>query len=243
MAADGHAPAFDVPTEALIGRARNVARRSITINASRTSKGDLVRLQMQRNDETIAEYERPVTRGDCLPGGCNGARPCPWVSCKAHLALDVDERTGSIKVNFPDLKVSEMSETCALDIADRGGITLEEVGAVMNVGRERVRQIEVRALAGVAQASTLLEYLDAPPTIHRAPPVPTNVSRLGRPRLRAERDATRAAKKRGPGHLIARMALERGASVPEAAEVSGLTVRSTHQLAWRVRRETARGAR
>jgi hypothetical protein len=239
MAADGNAPAF-VPVEALTGRARNGARRSITINASRTSKGELMRLQMQRNGETITEYDRPVTRGDCLPGGCNGARPCPWVSCKAHLALDVDERTGSIKVNFPELDVSEMPETCALDIADRGGITLEEVGAVMNLVRERVRQIEVRGLAGVAQASVLLEYLDAPPTIHRAPPVPTKVSRLGRPRLRAERDATRAEKKRSPGHLIARMALERGASVPEAAEVSGLSVRSTHQLAWRVRRESSR---
>jgi hypothetical protein len=182
MAADGHAPAF-VPVEALTGRARNGARRSITINASRASKGELMRLQMQRNGETIAEYDRPQTRGDCLPGGCNGARPCPWVSCKAHLAIDVDERTGSIKVNFPELDVLEMAETCALDVADRGGITLEEVGAVMNLVRERVRQLEVRALAGVAQASVLLEYLDAPPTIHRAPPVPTKVSRLGRPRL------------------------------------------------------------
>jgi hypothetical protein len=237
--ADGNTPAL-VPVEALTGRARNGARRSITINASRVSKDDLARLQMERNDHVVAEYERPVTRGDCLPGGCNGARPCPWVSCKAHLALDVDARTGSIKVNFPELDVSEMSETCALDVADRGGIILEEISAVMNIVRERVRQIELRALAGVAQASVLLEYLDAPPTIHRAPPVPTKVSRLGRPRLRAERDATRAAKKRSPGHLIARMALERGASVPEAARVSGLSARSTHQLAWRVRREVSR---
>ena len=38
------------------------------------------------------------------------------------------------------------SETCALDIADRGGITLEEVGEIMNLTRERIRQVEVRGL-------------------------------------------------------------------------------------------------
>lgn len=238
MAADGHAPAYDVPASALTGRARNGVRRSITINAARASKRELHALQMEHNDAVVAEYDRPITRGDCLPGGCNGARPCPWVSCKAHLAIDVDERTGSIKVNFPETEVWEMGATCALDIADEGGKTLEEIGTLTNLVRERVRQLEVRALAGVAQASVLLEHLDAPPTIHRAPPVPTKVSRLGRPRSRAERDATR--KPRSPGHIIARMALERGATVPEAAEVSGLSVRSTHQLAWRVRREASK---
>ena len=95
MPADGNAPAF-VPVEALTGRARNGARRSITINAGRASRREIHALQAQGYAEEIATYERPVTRGDCLPGGCNGQRPCPWVSCKAHLALDVDERTGSI---------------------------------------------------------------------------------------------------------------------------------------------------
>ena len=39
-----------------------------------------------------------------------------------------------------------MRETCALDVADRGGITLEEVGAILNLARERIRQVEVRGL-------------------------------------------------------------------------------------------------
>jgi DNA-directed RNA polymerase sigma subunit (sigma70/sigma32) len=39
-----------------------------------------------------------------------------------------------------------MGETCALDVADRGGITLEEVGAIMNLTRERIRQVETRGL-------------------------------------------------------------------------------------------------
>jgi hypothetical protein len=73
-------------------------------------------------------------------------RPCPFVSCKHHLYLDVNPETGSIKLNFPDLEVWEMKETCSLDIADKSGITLEEVGEIMNLTRERIRQVEVRGL-------------------------------------------------------------------------------------------------
>jgi DNA-directed RNA polymerase sigma subunit (sigma70/sigma32) len=39
-----------------------------------------------------------------------------------------------------------MSETCSLDVADRGGITLEEVGELLNLTRERIRQVEAAGL-------------------------------------------------------------------------------------------------
>jgi hypothetical protein len=68
------------------------------------------------------------------------------VSCKFLLYLDVNPETGSIKLNFPDLEVWEMKDTCALDVADKSGITLEEVGEIMNLTRERIRQVEVRGL-------------------------------------------------------------------------------------------------
>ncbi|MBR4986281.1 MAG: DNA-binding protein [Proteobacteria bacterium] len=84
------------------------------------------------------EQFRPRSRGDCR----NAPRPCPWVSCKYHLYLDIVPQSGSIKMNFPDLEVWEMTETCALDVADRGGITLEEVGTLLNLTRERIRQVE-----------------------------------------------------------------------------------------------------
>jgi hypothetical protein len=74
-------------------------------------------------------------------------RPCPFVACKYHLYIDVHPVRGSIKINFPDVEVWEMTDTCALDIADRGGITLEEVGQIMNLTRERVRQLETQGLA------------------------------------------------------------------------------------------------
>jgi hypothetical protein len=88
---------------------------------------------------------RPTTRSDC-ENGINDQRPCPWVGCKYHLYLEVNERTGSIKLVFPELEPWELKETCALDVAARGGITLEEVGELSNRTRERVRQEETQAL-------------------------------------------------------------------------------------------------
>ncbi len=85
---------------------------------------------------------RPRSRADCA----SGPRPCMFISCKHHLYLDVNPATGSIKLNFPDKEVWELNETCALDVADRGGITLEEVGSIMNLTRERIRQVETRGL-------------------------------------------------------------------------------------------------
>ncbi len=95
-------------------------------------------------EEIIREVDaqRPRSRADCA----TGPRPCMFISCKHHLYLDVNPSTGSIKLNFPDKEIWEMAETCALDVADRGGITLEEVGAIMNLTRERIRQVETRGL-------------------------------------------------------------------------------------------------
>jgi hypothetical protein len=85
---------------------------------------------------------RPRKREDCA----NGPRPCAYVSCKYNLYVDVNPKTGSVKMNFPDKELWELKDTCALDVADRGGITLEDVGDIMNLTRERVRQLETRGL-------------------------------------------------------------------------------------------------
>lgn len=88
------------------------------------------------------DVARPRTRGDCA----GGERPCPFVGCSQHLYLDVQPDTGSITLNHPGLEPWELAETCALDVADRGGCTLEEVGDIAGVTRERIRQLEARAL-------------------------------------------------------------------------------------------------
>ena len=95
---------------------------------------------------------RPKTRADCV----DGPRPCPWVSCRHSTYLEVNPGTGSIKFAFPDLMPWEMGESCALDIADRGDHTLEQVGIIGNLTRERVRQIELDALEHVRIGAVLL---------------------------------------------------------------------------------------
>lgn len=95
------------------------------------------------------DVDRPMTREQCA----SMPRPCPFVSCSHHLYLDVNPESGAIKLNFPHLEVWEMAETCSLDVADKGGITLEEVGAILNLTRERIRQVEVRGLAKIKDDS------------------------------------------------------------------------------------------
>jgi len=71
------------------------------------------------------------------------------VSCKHSLYLDVNPETGSIKLNYPDLEPWEIEHSCVLDLAESGGLTLEGVGDLLNLTRERIRQVEVRALLAI----------------------------------------------------------------------------------------------
>lgn len=88
-------------------------------------------------------YWRPKTRADCA----DVPRPCPYVACKYSLYLDVSE-TGSIILNFPHLDPGEMppDQSCALDLAEQRAMTLEEIAVVTNLTRERIRQVELKAL-------------------------------------------------------------------------------------------------
>lgn len=94
-----------------------------------------------------APVEHPATRGDCQ----GGPRPCPLVGCRHHIAIEV-QPNGSIVVGYPDRPVEEMTASCSLDVADQGPVTLEQVGALLNLTRERIRQIEAEALLKLAAA-------------------------------------------------------------------------------------------
>ncbi len=138
-----------------------------TENVYRMGKRKLAMLAEEVPDDV--HVERPKTRGDCV----SMERPCPFVGCKYHLYLNVN-RSGSISFEFPDLEVWELIDTCALDVAEEtvetvgptgngegSGVTLERVGLILNLTRERVRQIEVSGLAKLRRkANVLREFVD-----------------------------------------------------------------------------------
>lgn len=105
---------------------------------------------MKRRLQLVDDHQadRPRVRDDCR----DGPRPCPWVSCRHHLYLDIVKAGGGVrvKIHYPDLDVDEIPETCSLDVADAGANgkpkTLEQCGVIFNVTRERVRQIEAKAV-------------------------------------------------------------------------------------------------
>ncbi len=138
-------------------RKRDVRARTISVKRMTKRELEIGRLLYPENG-----YWKPRTRAECS----DAPRPCPYVSCKYHLFIDVSNRTGAIKLNFPDLEVWDMPESCALDVADRGGTTLEDVGAIMNLTRERIRQVEVKALAKLEALRDMLalrDYVDEGP--------------------------------------------------------------------------------
>ena len=148
-------------------RKRDVRARTISVKRMTKRELEIGRLLYPETD-----YWKPRTRAECA----TGVRPCPYISCKHHLYIDVSARTGAIKLNFPDIEVWDMNESCALDVADRGGTTLEDVGAIMNLTRERIRQLEVKALAklnAVDEMLALRDYIDEGPVGKRRLPVLT----------------------------------------------------------------------
>lgn len=84
------------------------------------------------------------------------SRPCVFVACKHALYLDTSE-TGSIILNFPHLEPGQMAadRSCSLDLADRGAMTLEDIAVVTNLTRERIRQIELKALIRRARPAAI----------------------------------------------------------------------------------------
>lgn len=135
-------------------RRRRTRPRSKTIAMKRLTREEL---RVGALMYPPVDIPRPTTRAECR----EEARPCPWVACKHHLYLDINPETGSIKINFPDLEPWELTHTCALDVAERGGITLEEVGEIMNLTRERIRQVEVRGLLKLKMGSPSPDELGA----------------------------------------------------------------------------------
>jgi hypothetical protein len=149
-------------------REQRRSRRKRDVRACTISIKRMTQREVDSMRRTAPEpgTSRPAFRLDCA----EGPRPCPFVSCKYHLYLDVSPRTGSIKVNFPDLEVWDMPNSCALDVADAGGATLEDVGGIMNLTRERIRQLEVKALSRLEALADMTELRELCGFSHRPRP-------------------------------------------------------------------------
>jgi hypothetical protein len=80
-----------------------------------------------------------ITRGACrkLQG------PCPHTVCRFNLTSERRDNRGAkpAQMHLPVVR-----ETCALEAAEQGGMTLEEIAIRLSLTRERVRQIELGAL-------------------------------------------------------------------------------------------------
>lgn len=125
---------------------RKELRRPITFSKEsmeKKLKKTLISLETDLEEEVkYIEKNKPKTRADCK----DSIKPCPFVSCQYHLYLDVTER-GGLVIYYPSLDPDQMPEQCILDIAEKnGGITLEDIADLMNLTRERVRQLEDGAL-------------------------------------------------------------------------------------------------
>jgi hypothetical protein len=80
-----------------------------------------------------------ITRGACR----RLAGPCPHSVCRFNLTSERRDNRGAKPAQ---LHLPVVHETCALEAADQGGMTLEEIASRLSLTRERVRQIELGAL-------------------------------------------------------------------------------------------------
>ena len=107
---------------------------------------DLV-IEFDEDGEALSEADRPKLRSQCV----DGPRPCPWVSCRYNLFLDI-RSDGILRFNFPGKEPHEVFHSCALDLAEDGLRTLEQVALLMGMSKERARQIEEVAFSKIKSA-------------------------------------------------------------------------------------------
>jgi len=122
----------------------------------------------EENAQEELDHWRPATRADCL----RLPRPCPYVGCRYHLFLDVHPRTGSIKLNRGDQEVWECDDLCLLDLIDEyKTLTLDQIGHLMNITRERVRQLEESGLKKLKASQADTEWHEPVGKVHYYCPV------------------------------------------------------------------------
>lgn len=128
--------------------------RALTIPNKNLTSAELAEGKALTLDDDFQAPPRPTKRSECV----DGPRPCPWVSCRYHLAVEVTS-TGALKMPHGHVDLAKLADTCALDVADRGVAegSLEELGARLGVTRERARQEMEAALEKLRDRGVELE--------------------------------------------------------------------------------------
>jgi hypothetical protein len=121
-----------------------VAPRPSPYKASAPKRAGKALPVLQNVEDEGEDLQKPKRRSECQ----DGLRPCPWVSCRYNLYLDI-RADGVLRINFPDRDPHEMAFSCALDLAEDGPRTLDQVAGLMGMSRERARQIEEKVLSHV----------------------------------------------------------------------------------------------
>lgn len=123
---------------------------------SRTGRGpvDIRTIALVLVEEYPDDAVRPRTRADCA----GGVRPCPWISCRHNLYLDVHH--GTVKLAHPDVDPADMPAdcSCALDVAERGPSTFDHVGLALNMTRAGADQVAFRAAAKLTEHADLADF-------------------------------------------------------------------------------------
>jgi hypothetical protein len=102
-------------------------------------RGARVHLPQYAPHVVAAAPPTPLQRGDCI----DGPRPCPHLRCTMNLGL-------------PGVR---LGWSCALDVADAGETSLADVGELVGLTRERVRQIEASRARAAAPARPVIRAL------------------------------------------------------------------------------------
>lgn len=97
--------------------------------------------------EVTGKESPPATRAGCA----EVARPCPYQTCRYHLLAGSDQDRAK-----PDVS----KESCVLDVAERGGVSFEEVASLMGMTRQRVQQIEAEVADKLRRSPVRLAMLE-----------------------------------------------------------------------------------
>jgi len=213
------------------------------------------RARATARDECILEYgfdprtarhpEAPKRRGECV--GHEGK--CPWLACRAHLALDVRPTSAkghpsSMRLTFGSEDIEAWPEmTCSLDFVDsfsypeagRGVATFAQIASALQVTKERARQIyasgALKFLKGCDAAGVdpilILEWLEGSSRIPPVKPSPLRRAQvLGTAEVEEEPERPRLSPRAAARRRQELMRAERELRLRQVAEARERAARS-----------------